>query len=264
MSFGAGGGHVSTLAQRESLGASDRAAAGQAAGIRIVRGCASQGSILGNGTTTSGVGAIDTEALRCRVTADGRRRVVTHRSHGGQGLAGLRGRLDRKGGARKRPRAYEREDRRSLSPSTRSRKATDEVIGREDGPRKGSARTPDAGAIAAAQRQYGTRPIDVHKTRHNVQGGADEAPGRAGAGSSTSTSPPSRHSWRLLPITEAQGVGAIVNISSLAATRWTGYPYVSYYASKRQTGAGRAPARARPRAVEARIAGLFGPIGPAA
>jgi NAD(P)-dependent dehydrogenase (short-subunit alcohol dehydrogenase family) len=36
----------------------------------------------------------------------------------------------------------------------------------------------------------------------------------------------------VLPIMEAQGAGAIVNISSLAATRWTGYPYVSYYASK--------------------------------
>ena len=36
----------------------------------------------------------------------------------------------------------------------------------------------------------------------------------------------------VLPIMEAQGAGAIVNISSLAAIRWTGYPYASYYASK--------------------------------
>ena len=36
----------------------------------------------------------------------------------------------------------------------------------------------------------------------------------------------------VLPIMEAQGKGAIVNIASLAAIRWTGYPYVSYYASK--------------------------------
>jgi NAD(P)-dependent dehydrogenase (short-subunit alcohol dehydrogenase family) len=36
----------------------------------------------------------------------------------------------------------------------------------------------------------------------------------------------------VLPIMEAQGRGAIVNIASLAAIRWTGYPYVSYYASK--------------------------------
>lgn len=36
----------------------------------------------------------------------------------------------------------------------------------------------------------------------------------------------------VLPIMERQGSGAIINISSLAAIRWTGYPYVSYYASK--------------------------------
>ncbi|WP_117194709.1 SDR family NAD(P)-dependent oxidoreductase [Rhizobium terrae] len=36
----------------------------------------------------------------------------------------------------------------------------------------------------------------------------------------------------VLPIMERQGGGAIVNISSLASIRWTGYPYVSYYASK--------------------------------
>lgn len=36
----------------------------------------------------------------------------------------------------------------------------------------------------------------------------------------------------VLPIMEAQGAGAIVNISSLAAIRWTGYPYFAYYAMK--------------------------------
>ncbi len=36
----------------------------------------------------------------------------------------------------------------------------------------------------------------------------------------------------VLPIMVAQSAGAIVNISSLAAIRWTGYPYVSYMASK--------------------------------
>lgn len=36
----------------------------------------------------------------------------------------------------------------------------------------------------------------------------------------------------VLPVMERQGSGAIVNISSLAAIRWTGYPYSSYYASK--------------------------------
>jgi NAD(P)-dependent dehydrogenase (short-subunit alcohol dehydrogenase family) len=36
----------------------------------------------------------------------------------------------------------------------------------------------------------------------------------------------------VLPIMEKQGGGAIVNISSIAAIRYTGYPYVAYYAAK--------------------------------
>lgn len=36
----------------------------------------------------------------------------------------------------------------------------------------------------------------------------------------------------VLPIMVKQGKGAIVNISSLAAIRYTGYPYPAYYASK--------------------------------
>lgn len=36
----------------------------------------------------------------------------------------------------------------------------------------------------------------------------------------------------VLPVMIEQGKGAIVNISSLAAIRYTGYPYSSYYASK--------------------------------
>ncbi|MBE9603815.1 SDR family oxidoreductase [Acetobacteraceae bacterium H6797] len=41
-----------------------------------------------------------------------------------------------------------------------------------------------------------------------------------------------RTSKCVLPQMLKQGGGAIVNISSLAATRWTGYPYFSYYAAK--------------------------------
>lgn len=36
----------------------------------------------------------------------------------------------------------------------------------------------------------------------------------------------------VIPTMLAQGGGAIVNISSLAAIRWTGYPYFAYYATK--------------------------------
>ena len=100
-----------------------------------------------------------------------------------------------------------------------------------------AADVTDAGAIAAAVEAVTARwgRIDVlhNNVGINLPGGAAEA---------------SEASWRrvldvnltsvfltckaVLPIMEAQGAGAIVNISSLAATRWTGYPYVSYYASK--------------------------------
>lgn len=36
----------------------------------------------------------------------------------------------------------------------------------------------------------------------------------------------------VIPAMAEQGRGAIVNVSSLASIRWTGYPYISYYASK--------------------------------
>jgi NAD(P)-dependent dehydrogenase (short-subunit alcohol dehydrogenase family) len=100
-----------------------------------------------------------------------------------------------------------------------------------------AADVTDAGSIAAAVEAVAGRwgRIDVlhNNVGINAPGGAAEA---------------SEESWRrvldvnltsvfltckaVLPIMEAQGRGAIVNIASLAAIRWTGYPYVSYYASK--------------------------------
>lgn len=90
------------------------------------------------------------------------------------------------------------------------------------------------GAVAATLEAFGGR-IDVlhNNVGINIPGGPVEA---------------SEESWdkvmavnaksvflackAVLPVMERQGSGAIVNISSLAAIRWTGYPYGSYYASK--------------------------------
>jgi NAD(P)-dependent dehydrogenase (short-subunit alcohol dehydrogenase family) len=90
-----------------------------------------------------------------------------------------------------------------------------------------------AAAAAAVTGRWGRIDVLHNNVGINLPGGAAEA---------------SEESWRrvidvnltsvfltckaVLPVMEAQGAGAIVNISSLAAIRWTGYPYVSYYASK--------------------------------
>ncbi len=94
--------------------------------------------------------------------------------------------------------------------------------------------SPEIGAcVAAVEEAFGAIDILHNNVGINVAGGVEEA---------------SEESWRrvmdvnatsvfltckaVLPIMVRQGRGAIVNISSLAAIRWTGYPYVSYYASK--------------------------------
>jgi NAD(P)-dependent dehydrogenase (short-subunit alcohol dehydrogenase family) len=104
-----------------------------------------------------------------------------------------------------------------------------------------TADVTDAASIGAAVRgttdRWGRIDVLHNNVGINLPGGAVEA---------------SEESWRrvidvnltsvfltckaVLPIMEAQGAGAIINISSLAAIRWTGYPYISYSASKAAVG----------------------------
>ena len=116
--------------------------------------------------------------------------------------------------------------------------ATAEVIADEGGEALTlAADVTDSGSIAAAvaavRERWGRIDVLHNNVGINAPGGAAEA---------------TEESWRrvmdvnltsvfltcraVLPVMEAQGKGAIVNIASLAAIRWTGYPYVSYYASK--------------------------------
>lgn len=90
-----------------------------------------------------------------------------------------------------------------------------------------------AAAVEATMERFGRIDILHNNVGINIPGGAGEA---------------TEESWHkvmdvnatsvfltcraVLPIMERQGGGAIVNISSLAAIRYTGYPYISYYASK--------------------------------
>lgn len=88
-------------------------------------------------------------------------------------------------------------------------------------------------AVQATLERFGRIDILHNNVGMNIRGGAIET---------------SMESWQkvmdvnmtsvflsckaVLPIMLEQRSGAIVNISSLAAIRYTGYPYISYYASK--------------------------------
>ena len=90
-----------------------------------------------------------------------------------------------------------------------------------------------ARVVSATLERFGRIDVLHNNVGINLPGGATEA---------------TEESWRrvmdvnvtsvfltckaVIPVMERQGGGAIVNISSAASIRWTGYPYVSYYASK--------------------------------
>jgi NAD(P)-dependent dehydrogenase (short-subunit alcohol dehydrogenase family) len=120
--------------------------------------------------------------------------------------------------------------------------ATAAAVGREGGTSMALAADVTrsdsiAAAVQAVRDEWGRIDVLHNNVGMNLRGGAAEA---------------SEESWRrvidvnltsvfltcraVLPVMEAQGAGAIVNISSLAAIRWTGYPYVSYAAAKAALG----------------------------
>lgn len=137
--------------------------------------------------------------------------------------------------------AYAREGAKvvCVDVSAQAAEATCRVVEEEGG--IAIARTADVtradridAVVADSLEAFGGR-IDIlhNNVGINVPGGAAEA---------------TEESWRkvmdinatgvfltckaVLPVMERQRAGAIVNVSSLAAIRWTGYPYISYYASK--------------------------------
>lgn len=136
--------------------------------------------------------------------------------------------------------AYAREGGRvaCVDIDPRAAEATARIIAEEGGAAMAlSADVTKAGdvaeAVAAVRERWGRIDVLHNNVGMNVAGGAAEA---------------TEESWHrvmdvnltsvfltcraVLPVMAEQGGGAIVNVSSLAAIRWTGYPYVSYSASK--------------------------------
>jgi len=88
-------------------------------------------------------------------------------------------------------------------------------------------------AVARAMAEYGRIDILHNNVGAAIAGGPldlDEA--RFQAAMDLNLGSVHRTLRAVLPVMLAQGSGAIVNVSSLAAIRWTGYPYFAYYAAK--------------------------------
>ncbi|HEY8566206.1 MAG TPA: glucose 1-dehydrogenase [Beijerinckiaceae bacterium] len=88
-------------------------------------------------------------------------------------------------------------------------------------------------AIAAALARYGRLDILHNNVGATLHGGPVEVEEAAFARAmDLNVGSVFRTAKAVLPHFLAQGSGAIVNISSIAAVRWVGYPYFAYYASK--------------------------------
>jgi NAD(P)-dependent dehydrogenase (short-subunit alcohol dehydrogenase family) len=89
------------------------------------------------------------------------------------------------------------------------------------------------GAVAAAAARFGRLDILHNNVGVTHMGGPVELTDAQFAASlDLNIGSVYRTAKAVLPHMLRQGGGAIVNISSLAAIRWTGYPYFAYYATK--------------------------------
>lgn len=96
------------------------------------------------------------------------------------------------------------------------------------------SKTPDIEAMMQAALDYFGRIDVLHNNVGIAETGgpveaSEESWNRVIAINQTSVFMTCKH---VLPVMEKQKKGAIVNISSLAAIRWVGFPYVAYSASK--------------------------------
>jgi NAD(P)-dependent dehydrogenase (short-subunit alcohol dehydrogenase family) len=90
-----------------------------------------------------------------------------------------------------------------------------------------------ARAVEQAMQAFGRIDILHNNVGTTVMGGPVELDEEAWKGSlDINVGSVYRTSKAVLPHMIEQGAGVIINISSLAAIRWTGYPYFAYYAAK--------------------------------
>jgi Dehydrogenases with different specificities (related to short-chain alcohol dehydrogenases) len=115
---------------------------------------------------------------------------------------------------------------------------TADIIAQESGTALAiAADVTDAGSIgkAVAETMEAFGAIDILHNNVGVThmgGPVDLSEEQFAAALDLNIGPVYRTAKAVIPHMLRQGRGAIVNISSLAAIRWTGYPYFAYYATK--------------------------------